>query len=609
MTSPAPVRILCIEDNPVNWRLVQRLLTQAGYELHWASDGLKGFDLALTLKPALVLLDINLPGLSGFEVATKFRQHPDLRQVPLVALTAKTLKSDRETALVAGCDGFIPKPLDPFTFVGQVGAYLGGVREQIEQSREPAALRQFNVHVVEHLEAQLKEAHEANRKLLAVQDALETRNRSLSRLLALSQSILTEHDPDALLVRILGEVRAEVRASGLWAYRMHPSGGYFEGLRWTGTGFDEVPVLSLDHPFVVRARSLPPGGTLRGESLRSTRVWDEGLGLGFWSPSSEACMLVLRDHQAEAEACGFWIVTRPADQRLLPAELEMITLHASIALVSLENAELIVTLNNSTRALASSYERIETAYQDLQSARDVLSRRNRQELLGDLIVKIAQRLEAPVASLHRQSRLLDQLMVPGATHDLFSLHEAQPRALAEIREAVFKIDGLLKALLRRVGKGGPATPEWLDLHDLIQQELGLLQVEGIIPAQLALTQVLDAPAPMIHGVYGDFAAILVNAVRHALEGPTPSPTLAVRSGQDGDDFILEIRDEGGPILPSELAMAFEPFSGLHQQVVIGARSPGEGLAICKQLLASYRGEISIGNEGEGTAVTLRIPLR
>ena len=120
MSSAQPVRILCIEDNPVNWRLVQRLLSQAGYEMHWASDGMQGYELALVLKPDLILLDINLPGLSGFEVATKFRQNPALQKIPLVALTAKTLKSDRETALVAGCDGFIPKPLDPFTFVGQV---------------------------------------------------------------------------------------------------------------------------------------------------------------------------------------------------------------------------------------------------------------------------------------------------------------------------------------------------------------------------------------------------------------------------------------------------------------------------------------------------------
>jgi signal transduction histidine kinase len=286
----------------------------------------------------------------------------------------------------------------------------------------------------------------------------------------------------------------------------------------------------------------------------------------------------------------------------------MISLHASIAIVSLENAELIATLNNSTRALASSYEKIEAAYQDLQNAREVLNRRDRQELLGDLIFKIAQRLEAPVASLHRQSQLLDRLMVSAAVEDLSVLHEAQPKALAEIREAVFRIDSLLKALLRRVGRGGPPIPEWLDLHDLIQQELGLLQVEGVIPAQVQLTQDLAASSPLIHGVYGDFAAILLNVVHHALGGPTPSATLALRSGREGEDFSLEVRDEGGPILPSELAEAFEPFSELHQQVVIGARNPGEGLAGCKQLLAVYHGEIAISNEGEGTAVLITIPL-
>jgi CheY-like chemotaxis protein/signal transduction histidine kinase len=608
MTMNPPVRILCIEDNPMNWRLVQRLLSQAGYEMHWAEEGLQGYELALELKPALVLLDINLPGLSGFEVATKFRQNEELKQIPLVALTAKTLKSDRETALVAGCDGFIPKPLDPFTFVGQVGAYLGGQREHLEEAREGPALRQFNVQVLEHLEARLKEAQGANAKLMVAQQALETRNKSLSRLLALSQDILTEHDPQVLLQRILGEVRAEIQATGLLAYRLHASGGYFEGFRWSGSRFEATPVLPLDHPFVTRMGALAPGAIRRGEELRSTRVWDEGLGLGFWGPASEAGFLVLRSHQDDSEIHGFWIITRPGDQRLLPAELEMITLHASIAMVSLENAELIVSLNNSTRALASSYERIEGAYQDLQNAKADLSRRDRQTLLGDLFYKIAQRLEAPVASLHRQSRVLDQALIPGEFAE-GAFTEAQPKALAEIREAVAKIDGLLKALLRRVGREGPPTPEWLDLHDLIQQELGLLQAEGVVPAEVELAQELRAQVPTIFGVYGDFATILVHLVHHALGGPTPSPTLAVRSRREYDLFTLEVADEGGVIPPSELAGAFEPFSGLHQHLVIGMRAPGEDLAACKQLLVAYQGEISIANEGEGTCVRVRMPLR
>lgn len=609
MTGGESLRILCIEDNPVNWRLVQRLLSQAGYQTHWAADGMKGLELAMTLKPALILLDINLPGLSGFEVATKLRQIPELQKVPLVALTAKTLKSDRETALVAGCDGFIPKPLDPFTFVNQVGAYLGGVREELDQTQERAALRHFNRHVLEHLEAQLAEAQEANRKLTQAQEELEVRNRGLGRLLALTQSILAERDPAALVLRVLGEVRGELRATGMWAYRLHPGGGYFEGLRWTGGRFDPTPVLPLDHPFVRRARGLPPGRPCRGEELRSHPAWDEGLGLGFWSPASEACVLVLRDHKTEADLAGFWIATRPGDQRFQPAELEMVTLHASLAQVCLDNAELIGSLNDSTRALAASYDRLETAYQDLQNARSVLKRRDRQELLGNLTLRIVQGLEAPVATLHRQSEKLDWAMGAGAAAAPGALTEAQPMALAEIREAVFKIDGLLKALVRRVGRSGPSTPEWLDLHDLVQQELGLLQVEGIIPAQVALALELTAVVPMIYGVYDDFATMLLHVVQHALGGPTPSPSLSVRTHREEDDFVLVVRDEGGPVPPTELAMAFEPFNVLHQQVVLGARSPGEGLAACRQLLASYHGQITLDNHADGTRVALRLPLQ
>jgi CheY-like chemotaxis protein len=606
MTDKKPARILCIEDNAVNWRLVQRLLSKAGYDMHWAEEGLQGYDLALAIKPDLVLLDINLPGLSGFEVATKFRQNPELKHIPLVALTAKTLKSDRETALVAGCDGFIPKPLDPFTFVGQVEAYLGGQREHLDKGREGPVLREFNAQMLNHLEARLKEAQESNAKLLDAQHALEQRNKSLSRLLALSQDILTEHDPQTLLLRILTSVQAELGATGLLAYRLHPSGGYFTGLRYRGAGFEPTPVLPLAHAFVQRARTMAPGGILRGEALRESRIWDEGLSLGIWASVSEACLLVLRDRQDDTQMCGFWVATRPSDQRLLPAELEMITLHASIALVSLENAELIDSLNNSTRALASSYERIEGAYQDLQNAKADLNKRDRQALLGDLFFKIAQRLEAPVASLHRQSQVLDDTLVlqgEGARSP-----GAQPKALAEIREAVAKIDGLLKALLRRVGREAPPKPEWLDLHDLLQQELGLLQAEGLISSDVTLVQELKAQQPALFGVYDDFAAALLNLTHHALGGPTPSGRLTVRTRSCGDDFILEVVDEGGAIPPSELGGAFEPFSGLHQQVVMGVRSPGEGLAACKQLMAAYQGEISITNEGDGTAVVLQFPL-
>lgn len=605
MSEERPLRILCIEDNPVNWRLVQRLLKQAGYDMHWAEDGLKGFDMALELKPDLVLLDINLPGLSGFEVATKFRQNEHLAHIRLVALTAKTLKSDRETALVAGCDGFIPKPIDPFTFVQQVESYLGGHRERIEEAREGPVLRQFNAQMLGHLETQLRESQESNRKLVEAQGALEARNRSLSRLLALTQGVLAERDPDALLKRILEQVRLEVRASRLCAYRIHSSGGYWQGLAWDGHAFLEAPTLAQHHGFLARARQLQHGSVLRGDRLRASRVWEEGLGLGLWRSGMDCSLLLLKDRQDEKELWGFWAFEREESDPFQSTELEVMSLHASIAQVAMENAELIENLDESSRALASSYERMEAAYQDLHKAKADLNRRDRQVLLEDLFFKITQRLETPVAMFHEQGRILEDLI---QRHQDMADAPAMAQAVGSIREAMAHVDGLLKALLRRVGKEG-TSPEWINLHDLVHQEIGLLQAEGAIPPEVTVTLDLPSKAAMVFGVYSDFAKILLGLVQHALSGPTPSPTLRIRSWSGEERYWLELVDEGGAIPPIELEHAFEPFLELHQQAVIGVRSPGQGLALCKQLLAAYHGEIGIQNEKDGTAVRLSAPLR
>ncbi len=610
MSVQAPLKILCIEDNPVNWRLVQRLLTQSGYDVFWAEEGLQGYDLAVSHKPALVLLDINLPGLSGFEVATKLRQNHELNGIPIVALTAKTMKSDRETALVAGCDGFISKPIDPFQFVGQVEAYLGGRRDRIEQGREGAALRQFSQQVVDHLEAQLIEAQEANRKLTEAQEQLQRRNRQLSRLLAFSQRVLDERDPLLLLERVLSQVTEEIPLHRLWAYRMHSSGGYLEGLRWTGTAFENAPPLPSDRSLVRRLAGAG-GEPIKGDQLVHSPYWDEGVASGFWSSEGHACLLPQPQRQNEGALWGFWALSRAEGADFLASEVELAALYAGLSQVTLENAELIADLNDSGRALASSYERLESAYAQLQNAQQALGTRERQALLGDLFLKMAQRLQIPVASLHRQTLALDRVLEPqgGLGHAIHGAEEAT-HALGEIRDAVAKIDGLVKALLRRVGKQGSDTPEWVDLHDLIQQEMDLLESEGILPAGLKLTLELRATLPLIFGIYGDFAEAFNHLIQHAVGGPLQGPTLSIRTLTEDECFVLEVEDEGGPIPPEGLDRAFEPFSGLREESpVLGVRRPGEGLPGCTQLLGPYRGSATLVNTENGTLATVRVPLR
>ncbi len=116
--------ILLIEDNEANRYLVTFLLERHGYVVAAASDGAAGIALAAQIRPALILLDIQLPRMDGYEVARVLRQRPELARTPIVAITSYAMAGDRERILAAGCDGYIEKPIDPDTFVRDIARHL-----------------------------------------------------------------------------------------------------------------------------------------------------------------------------------------------------------------------------------------------------------------------------------------------------------------------------------------------------------------------------------------------------------------------------------------------------------------------------------------------------
>lgn len=105
-------KILYIEDNPDNMQLVQRVITALGHQFLWAANGLSGISLVGTEHPDLILLDINLPDIDGYEVARRLRTNKNHLYVPIIAITANALKGDAEQALAAGCDVYMSKPVN-----------------------------------------------------------------------------------------------------------------------------------------------------------------------------------------------------------------------------------------------------------------------------------------------------------------------------------------------------------------------------------------------------------------------------------------------------------------------------------------------------------------
>lgn len=133
---PQSVRpcVLVIEDNQANAQLMDYLLRSYGFRTLMAGDGEAGVAIALQQPPDLVLCDIQLPGIDGFEVARQLRGAEALQGVPLVALTALAMIGDEERILSRGFDGYVSKPIDPQHFVGSIRRYL---QDQMPPDDEP----------------------------------------------------------------------------------------------------------------------------------------------------------------------------------------------------------------------------------------------------------------------------------------------------------------------------------------------------------------------------------------------------------------------------------------------------------------------------------------
>lgn len=116
--------VLIIEDNEQNRYLATFLLEKHGCHVVSALDGPQGIELAQTLTPDLILLDIQLPLMDGYAVARALRALDSLRDTPIIAVTSYAMVGDREKCLAAGCTGYIEKPIDPETFVGQIEEFV-----------------------------------------------------------------------------------------------------------------------------------------------------------------------------------------------------------------------------------------------------------------------------------------------------------------------------------------------------------------------------------------------------------------------------------------------------------------------------------------------------
>jgi CheY-like chemotaxis protein len=116
--------VLIVDDNPANLKLARVLLTGAGFAVRTAADAEEAMELLASFRPRLILMDLQLPGMDGFELTRRLKAHPEWRRVVIVALTAYAMKGDEARAREAGCDGYLAKPIDTRTLAQTVADHL-----------------------------------------------------------------------------------------------------------------------------------------------------------------------------------------------------------------------------------------------------------------------------------------------------------------------------------------------------------------------------------------------------------------------------------------------------------------------------------------------------
>jgi CheY-like chemotaxis protein len=117
-------RILCVEDNAENLMMLQRRLTRRGFEVTISMNGAESVEWAKTLQPDVIVMDLNLPGVDGWEATRRLKKQPETKEIPIIVLTADPKEKSREKALAAGCDEFELKPIDFEGLIGKIQSLL-----------------------------------------------------------------------------------------------------------------------------------------------------------------------------------------------------------------------------------------------------------------------------------------------------------------------------------------------------------------------------------------------------------------------------------------------------------------------------------------------------
>jgi signal transduction histidine kinase/CheY-like chemotaxis protein len=622
-------KILYVEDTDDSRMLVRRLLSR-DYVLLEADNPIDGIDLALNTRPDLILLDINLPDLSGREVATRLK--PALPNTPIVALTADVTSGAREKALVAGCVGFMTKPIDIDTFRDEIEAYLNGKKEFVEEADQH--LEKYQQELVHHLEGKVHELTKLadHNKFLDTQNKhviadMQRHQRLLKAAASVGHNITSILDFDELLQTTVNIICKE--------YEFYYAGIFLidETQEWAnlraGYGKASKQMLAKDHRLAVNGDSMVGAAIREHEGHISADVGGEDK--HFKNPylpktRSEMALPLI----AKGETLGALTVQSEKVNAFDTADIDALQAMADQLAIAIRNANLLRDLEAANQEIlrTKTFEAIATATGEAihwvgNKAAPIpgSAERVQDDLLNFLaIFKTLLDLSPEERKTHPYADVANAIfnLLPSFDIDLASKTAALNEMLAPQLPLVVDIESTLEDLgiIKQsaeiilnikedlIGPGRLPKPAAFDIPML----LGTTAAGMGLPAGVVTLEFSD-DLPQAWGDQHQIGRVLINLIKNAWEasdkGNQAKIHVSARLADETGYIRVEVSDNGPGIPPEILEKIWVSFF-----TTKGDRGgTGLGLSACMEIIAQSSGKIWAESQvGKGATFIILLPI-
>jgi signal transduction histidine kinase/DNA-binding NarL/FixJ family response regulator len=634
ITEAGRQKILYVEDTPQARTLVRRLLTHR-YDLLEAEDGLRGIEIAQAERPDLVLMDINIPNIDGHEVTTRLKSiFPD---VPIVALTADVSRGAYQRALAAGCDGYIPKPVDPDRFEQQVASFLAGRKEALEAEEQEAYGRAYQQRLVQRLEEKVRELtaviannvllNEQNLKLLA---QAERRARLLQAAAEIGRNITSILDLDELL-----ESTVDIICE---AYGLYYAAIFLldEERKWAvlraGRGEAGKRMVEAGHRLEVGGNSTVGMAIARREARIAPDVGQEEVRFDNLllplTRSEVALPLVAGD-----EVIGALGARSQEEAAFSEEDITALQIVADHLAVAVNNARLLIDLESAHRELVrtKTFEAIATATGEAvhwvcNKAAPVPAcvARAREDVARFIYVATMLLELAPESlqehefaqSLRMAAEALDEMSGTGGADRqriLDKLQEMSPEKLRRVLnvESVFEDLNIIESSARSIlgikenliGPAREQKPGPLNIEDAVRDAVASLA----IPPQVVELRFAERLPPVFADetqVNRTFVNLFKNALEAMEEAEEKKLTVEVKLADEKGFVAVAVSDTGSGIPADKLDKIWITFYTTKGE----KGGTGLGLSACLQMVRQMGGKIMVESEvGAGTTFTVLLP--